>query len=63
MLTGSSEAVVFFVLGSALAMFVLNLRGIARELRQVRAAAPRRVIEEEEALHPKPVVAPINPFE
>jgi hypothetical protein len=63
LMTGSIDAVILFILGSALAMFFLNLRGIARELRQVRAEAPRRVIEEEEALHPKPVVAPINPFE
>lgn len=63
MLAASSETVTLVVLCSALAMFVLNLRGIADELRQVRAEAPRRVIEEEEALHPKPVVVPINPFE
>jgi hypothetical protein len=63
MLTGGSETAVLIVLCSALAMFLANLRGIAEELRQVRAEAPRRVIEEEEALHPKPVMVPINPFE
>ena len=60
---GSGDAVVLFVLASALAVFVLNFRGIMAELRQVRCEAPQRVVEEEEALHPKPVVLPVNPFD
>jgi hypothetical protein len=62
-LTGEIGAVILFILCSAAAMFLANLRGIADELRQVRTEAPRRVIEEEEALHPKPIAAPISPFE
>jgi hypothetical protein len=57
------EVVVIVVLFGALGVFCLNLPGIMAEVRQVRAKAPQRVIEEEEALHPKPVVVAVNPFE
>jgi hypothetical protein len=63
MLAGGVEIVAVVVLGGAFIVFLLNLRGIMAELRQVRAEAPKRVIEEEEALHPKPVAVPVNPFE
>jgi hypothetical protein len=54
---------VSIVLGSGLIMFLTNLRSIVGEVRQVRTEAPQRVIEEEEQLHPKPAVVPVNPFE
>jgi hypothetical protein len=54
---------ILIVLGSGLVMFLTNLRSIVAEVRQVRTEAPQRVIEEEEALHPKPTVVPVNPFE
>lgn len=57
------EVVVAAVIVGALGVFALNLPGIMAELRQVRAEAPQRVIEEEESLHPKPVAVPVNPFE
>ncbi len=62
-LGSTSDKIILIVLGAALAVFIANLRGIAAELRQVRTEAPQRVIEEEELLHPKPAVVPMNPFE
>jgi hypothetical protein len=57
------EVVVAAVFVGALGVFALNLPGIMAELRQVRAEAPQRVIEEEESLHPKPIAVPVNPFD
>lgn len=54
---------ILIVLFAAGALFFANLRSIMAEVRQVRTEAPQRVIEEEETLHPKPVAAPVNPFE
>jgi hypothetical protein len=47
----------------AIAVLLLNMRGVAAELRRHRVAAPQRVLEEEAALHPAPTPGPSNPWE
>lgn len=47
----------------ALAMLMLNMRSIAAELQRHRVAAPLRVIEEDQELHPEPTPGPSNPWE
>jgi hypothetical protein len=63
LMAGGSIVVVAVVFFGALSIFLLNLPGIMAELRQVRTESPQRVIEEEEALRPKPIAVPVNPFE
>jgi hypothetical protein len=47
----------------AIGMLLLNMRGVAAELRRHRVAAPQRVIEEEAALRPAIAPGPSNPWE
>ncbi len=42
-------------------MLALNFPGIARELRSLRVAAPKRVVEEDLALNPLPPVEATGP--
>ena len=52
------------VVGLAGVLFLANLPSLVREIRQVREAAPRRVVEDEAVLHPQPVrVEPKNPWD
>jgi hypothetical protein len=48
--------------GAAVCMLLLNIPGVVRELRQVRVAAPTRVVEDEAELHAPPP-APSSPWD
>jgi hypothetical protein len=47
----------------ALCVLLANLPNAIRELRVVREAAPTRVQEDEEELHPPPETLPSNPWD
>jgi hypothetical protein len=47
----------------AICVLLLNLRGVVRELQQVRIAPPPRVVEDEEELHPPPPMMPTSPWD
>jgi hypothetical protein len=54
---------IFIVPTVAICVLLLNLRGVLRELQQVRTAPPPRVIEDEAELHPVPEAVPANPWD
>jgi hypothetical protein len=54
---------VFIVPAAAICMLLLNLRGVVRELQQVRIAPPPRVMADEAELHPPPEALPTNPWD
>jgi hypothetical protein len=56
-------ALALVVPAAAACMFLLNLRGIVRELQQVRVAPPPRVLADEAELHPPPEAQPTNPWD
>ncbi|MBN2021408.1 MAG: hypothetical protein JW809_01320 [Pirellulales bacterium] len=62
-----TPALLVLVPGAALVVFLLNLPSLARELRNVRIAKPRRVAEEDAVLaalrHPQPGFVPQNPWD
>jgi hypothetical protein len=60
-----SEGPVLLVLvpAAAICMLLLNLRAVAKELREVRIAPPPRVVEDEAVLHPPPEQRPTNPWD
>jgi hypothetical protein len=62
---GLNEAytLIFIVPTAAICVLLLNLRGVSRELQQVRTAPPPRVIEDEAELHPVPEALPTNPWD
>jgi hypothetical protein len=62
---GISEGyvLVFIVPAAALCMLLINMRGVVRELQQVRIAPPPRVLEDEAELHPPPEALPTNPWD
>jgi hypothetical protein len=62
---GTSEGyvLVLIVPAAAACILLLNLRGVVRELRQVRIAAPPRVLADEAELHPPPEALPTNPWD
>jgi hypothetical protein len=62
---GMNEAhtLIFIVPTAAICVLLLNLRGVMRELAQVRTALPPRVIEDEAQLHPAPAALPTNPWD
>lgn len=47
----------------AIAVLMLNMPAVARELRRQRVAAPERVIEEEAELHPVQAPGPASPWD
>lgn len=47
----------------AVCVLLANLPNVIRELRVVREAAPKRVLEDEAALHPPPELLPSNPWD
>jgi hypothetical protein len=47
----------------AICVLLANMPGVIRELRVVREAAPKRVLEDEAALHPEPAPQPTNPWD
>jgi hypothetical protein len=47
----------------AICVLLANLPGVIRELRVVREAAPKRVLEDEAALNPPPEALPTNPWD
>jgi hypothetical protein len=47
----------------AICVLLANLPGVIRELRVVREAAPKRVLEDEVALNPPPEALPSNPWD
>ena len=58
------NVVELLVVGFAGVLFLANLLSLMREIRQVREAAPRRVAEDEAALHPQPArVEPKSPWD
>jgi hypothetical protein len=59
------EAPVLMVVipGAAICVLLLNMPGVVREMRRVRAALPPRVAEDEAILHPPPGSGPKNPWE
>jgi hypothetical protein len=62
---GISEAyvLVLVVPAAAICMLLINLRGVVRELQQVRIAPPPRVLADEAELHPPPEALPTNPWD
>jgi hypothetical protein len=62
---GISEAyvLVLVVPAAAFCMLLINLRGVVRELQQVRIAPPPRVLADEAELHPPPEALPTNPWD
>jgi hypothetical protein len=54
---------VLIVPATAICMLLLNLRGVVRELQQVRIAPPARVLADEAELHPPPEAQPTNPWD
>jgi hypothetical protein len=54
---------VFIVPAAAICMLLVNLRGVVRELQQVRIAPPPRVMADEAELHPPPEMQPTNPWD
>jgi hypothetical protein len=47
----------------AICVLLANLPNVIRELRVVREAAPKRVLEDEAELHPAPEALPTNPWD
>ena len=62
--TMSTEAtiLVFLVPFFAIIVFLLNFRGIAREVRYRRTTLPNRLLEEEAILHPPEPAKPTSPW-
>jgi hypothetical protein len=54
---------VLIVPAAAICMLLVNLRGVVRELQQVRVALPPRVVADEAELHPPPEALPTNPWD
>jgi hypothetical protein len=54
---------VLIVPAAGICVLLLNLRGVIRELQQVRIALPTRVAEDEAELHPPPEALPTNPWD
>jgi hypothetical protein len=54
---------VLIVPAAAICMLLANLRGVVRELQQVRIAPPPRVVADEAELHPPPEALPTNPWD
>jgi hypothetical protein len=54
---------VLIVPAAAICMLLLNLRGVVRELLEVRIAPPPRVVADEAELHPPPEALPTNPWD
>ncbi len=57
-----ANLILLAVSAAAFCVFVLNLPGVVRELRQVRIAPPPRVVEDELVLHPEPPPQPTSPW-
>jgi hypothetical protein len=57
-----ANAVAMMLAGLALVVFVLNLPGISREVRQVRVEKPRRVADDDAAMAPPPEPKPTSPW-
>ncbi len=60
-LPSDASAPLIIVPGAALCVLLLNMPGVVRELRQVRVAAPQRVLEDEADLQAPP--APGSPWD
>ncbi len=58
-----ADVLTLIVPTAAICILLLNLRGVVRELKQVRAALPERVSEDEAALHPMPTAGPQSPWD
>jgi hypothetical protein len=58
-----AQVLVLVVPAAAFCVLLLNLRGVIRELQEVRIAPPPRVVEDEAELHPAPTRQPTNPWE
>lgn len=62
--TGDTAALIVLLPVMALVVFILNLPGIAREVRYVRIAKPKRVAEDDAAhLPPPPTPLPESPWD
>jgi hypothetical protein len=62
-LPAEANVLVLIVPAAAFCILLLNLRGVIRELREVRIAPPSRVAEDEAELHPAPAAQPTNPWD
>jgi len=58
-----SQVLILIIPAAAVCVLLLNLRGVVRELREVRVAPPPRVLEDEAELHPAPAPMPTNPWD
>jgi hypothetical protein len=58
-----SAKLLVIVPGTAICVLLANMPAVIRELRVVREAAPKRVLEDEAALHPEPAPQPTNPWD
>jgi hypothetical protein len=58
-----SQVLILIIPGVAVCVLLLNLRGVVRELREVRVAPPIRVLADEAELHPPPPSMPTNPWD
>lgn len=62
-LTGYLDLLLILLPAAAIVTFLLNLRSVSAELARHRIAAPTRVSEDEQELHPMAVPGPSNPWE
>jgi hypothetical protein len=58
-----TQKLLLIIPATALCVLVANMPGVIRELRIVREAAPKRVLEDELALNPPPEALPTNPWD
>ncbi len=62
-LSPEAHVLVLIVPAAGVCVLLLNLRGVLRELQEVRIAPPPRVIEDEAELHPAPAAMPTSPWD
>lgn len=62
-LTGYLDLLLILLPAVAIVTFLLNLRAVTAELARHRIAAPERVAQDEQELHPLPEPGPTNPWE
>ena len=62
-MVSETQVLLIVVPTAAVCMLLLNLRGVVRELQQVKIAPPPRVLQDEAELHPPPAPLPASPWD
>jgi hypothetical protein len=62
-ISSDNNTLLVIIPGVAICVLLANMPAVIRELRVVREAAPKRVLEDEAALHPEPAPQPTNPWD